>query len=69
MKLSFGNMTFELNIFNICKKNGDNDDVHKVNLIESLVQDQFNLSSFSDPFEECLVQFDDIDSVPYSLFI
>jgi hypothetical protein len=36
MKLSFGNMTLEMNIFNICKQLGDDND-----LIEELVYDQF----------------------------
>jgi hypothetical protein len=37
MKLSFGNMTLEVNIFNICKQPGDDDGFHEVNLIETLV--------------------------------
>lgn len=37
MKLSFDNMTLELNIFNICKQPGDVDDVHEVNFVETLV--------------------------------
>ena len=56
MKLSFGNMTLELNIFNICKQPGDVEDVHEVNLIETLVQDHFLPSLFSNPLEACLSQ-------------
>jgi hypothetical protein len=41
MKLSFGNMTLEMNIFNICKQPGDNNDLHEVDFIEKLVHDQF----------------------------
>uniref|UniRef100_A0A2N9I6A0 RNA-directed DNA polymerase n=1 Tax=Fagus sylvatica TaxID=28930 RepID=A0A2N9I6A0_FAGSY len=61
MKLSFGNMTLEVNIFNICKQPGDDDGFHEVNLIETLVQDQFNLTCFSDPLESCLVNSLDFD--------
>jgi hypothetical protein len=61
MKLSFGNMTLELNIFNICKQPGDDDGFHEVNLIETLVQNQFNLTCFSDPLESCLVNSLDFD--------
>ncbi|KAG7952028.1 hypothetical protein I3843_12G037700 [Carya illinoinensis] len=62
-------MTLELNIFNICKQPGDDDDVHEVNLIQTLVQNKFDLSSFSNPLEACLVHganFDD-DSVLASM--
>jgi hypothetical protein len=46
MKLSFGNMTLEMNIFNICKQPGDDNDLKEVDLIEELVYDQFE-STFS----------------------
>jgi hypothetical protein len=41
MKLSFENMTLEMNIFNICKQPGDDNDLQEVDLIEELVYDQF----------------------------
>ena len=47
LKLSFSNMTLELNIFNTCKQTRDEEDVHEVNLIETIVQDQ--------TLETCLV--------------
>ena len=47
LKLSFGNMTLELNIFNNCKQTRDEEDVHEVNLTETIVQDQTS--------ETCLV--------------
>ena len=34
MKLSFGNMTLEMNIFNIYKQPGDDNDLQEVNFIE-----------------------------------
>jgi hypothetical protein len=46
MKLSFRNMTLEMNIFNICKQPGDDNDLQEVDLIEILVYGQFK-STFS----------------------
>ena len=40
MKLSFGNMAMKMNIFNICKQPGDDNDLQEVDLIEELVHDQ-----------------------------
>jgi hypothetical protein len=47
MKLSFGNMTLEMNIFNICKQLGDDND-----LIEELVYDQFESTLSKTKFDE-----------------
>jgi len=41
MKLSFGNMTLEMDIFKICKQPGDDNDLQEVDFIEKLVHDQF----------------------------
>jgi hypothetical protein len=41
IKLSFGNMTLEMNVFNICKQPRDDNDLQEVDLIEELVYDQF----------------------------
>ena len=46
LKLSFGNMTLDFNIFNTCKQTKDEEDVHEVDLIETLVQEQFNKHVF-----------------------
>jgi hypothetical protein len=40
MKLSFGNMTLEMNIFNICKQPKDDNDLQEVDLVEELVYHQ-----------------------------
>jgi len=45
MKVSFGNMTLEMNIFNICKQPGDDNDLHEVDFIEKLVHDKFQTTS------------------------
>jgi hypothetical protein len=52
MKLSFGNMTLEMNIFNICKQPRDNNDLHEVDFIEKLVHDQFETISSEIEFNE-----------------
>ncbi|VVA39437.1 PREDICTED: LOW QUALITY PROTEIN, partial [Prunus dulcis] len=55
MQLSFGNMTLELNIFNICKQPANNEDVDKeVYMIEIIVQNCFNSYFSSDPLQFCL---------------
>jgi len=45
MKLSFRNMTLEMNIFNICKQPEDDDDLQEVDFIEKLVHGQFQTTS------------------------
>ena len=58
MKISFGNMTVELNIFDISKQVLDNEDICEVNMIGSLVQDIFIQSSCEDPPKASLTHFD-----------
>ena len=57
MKLSFGNLTLEMNIFNICKQPGDDNDLQEVDFIEKLVYDQFETTSKTefDEYEELLM--------------
>ncbi|CAL2229339.1 unnamed protein product [Prunus armeniaca] len=55
-QLSFGNMTLELHIFNICKQPGNNENDQEVNMIETIVQNSFNSSCSSDSMQICLVQ-------------
>ena len=45
MKLSFRNMTLEMNIFNICKQPGDDNDLQEVDFIEKIVHGQFQTTS------------------------
>ena len=52
MKLSFGNMTLEMNIFNICKQPGDDNDLQEVDFIEKLVHDQFQTTSSETKIDE-----------------
>ena len=58
MKISFGNMTVELNIFDISKQVPENEDICDVNMIGSLVHDTFIQSSCEDPLKACLTLFD-----------
>ena len=55
MKLSFGNMTVNLNIFNVIKEIGDEEDVCEVNMIDSVVQNYIDNVSYDDPLMSCLV--------------
>ena len=55
MTLSFGNMTINLNIFNVIKEIGDDEDVCEVNMIESIVQNYVDHVSYDDPLKSYLV--------------
>ena len=55
MTLSFGNMTVNLNIFNVIKEIGDEEDVCEVNMIDSMVQQYVDHVSYDDPLMCCLV--------------
>ena len=57
MKISFGNMTIELNIFDISKQVLENEDICEVNMIEDLVHDTFVQLSCEDPLKACLTLF------------
>ena len=55
MTLSFGNMTVNLNIFNVFKRMGDEEDVCEVNRVDSVVQKYLDNVSYDDPLMSCLV--------------
>ena len=55
MTLSFGNMTVNLNIFNVIKEIGDEEDVCEVHMIDSIVQNYVNNVSYDDPLMSCLI--------------
>ena len=62
MKISFGNMTVELNIFDISKQLVEYDEVRSVCLIQEIIEEFVDESSIEDPLEACLAQFrDDLD--------
>jgi hypothetical protein len=62
MKISFGNMTMELNIFQIKKEPLDYDQMHQVCFIEEIIEEVIEESSIEDPLEACLAQFgEDLD--------
>jgi hypothetical protein len=52
MKLSFENMTLEMNIFNICKQPGDDNDLQEVDIIEEIVYDQLESTLSKIEFNE-----------------
>jgi hypothetical protein len=59
MKISFGNMTVELNIFDISKRPRECDEIRSACLIEEIIEEE---SSTKDPLEECFAQFgEDLD--------
>ena len=66
MTLSFGNMTVNLNIFNVIKEIGDDEDVCEVNMIESIVQNYVDHVSYDDPLKSCLVSLSCVEEVTTS---
>ena len=58
MKISFGNMIVELNIFDISKQLLDNEDICEIKMIEGLAYDTFIQLSCEDPLKACLTLFD-----------
>jgi hypothetical protein len=62
MKISFGNMTVELNIFYIRKQPLDYNQMNQVCLIEEIIDEVIEESSIEDPLKACLAQFcEDLD--------
>ena len=55
MTLSFGNMTVNLNIFNVIKGMGDEGDVCEVNMVDFVVQKYLDNVSHDDPLKLCMV--------------
>jgi hypothetical protein len=53
MKISFENMTVELNIFQIRKQPLDYDQMHQVCLIKEIINEVIEESSIEDPLEAC----------------
>ena len=66
MTLSFGNMTVNLNIFNVIKKIGDDEDVCEVNMIEYVVQNYVDHVSYDNPLKSCLVSPSCVEEVTTS---
>lgn len=56
MKLSFWNMPHDANIFSIPRQPNlqQEDDIHEVSLIDSIVEDHFNLTQYGNPIGSCL---------------
>ena len=66
MKISFGNMTLELNVFNISRQiSPENDDLCELNFIDDFVNDSLTFSN-SNYFDDYMASFNDdfdIDSI------
>ena len=66
MTLSFGNMTVNLNIFNVIKKIRDEEDVCEINMIDSVVQKYLDNVSYDDPLMSCPVNPSWVEEVTIS---
>lgn len=54
MKLSFSNMTIELNVFRMCNQPWSDDDIHEVNMVDSLIEEEFRETTCSNHLEVLL---------------
>jgi hypothetical protein len=62
MKISFGNMTVELNIFDISKQPLETTEIGSACLIEEIIEDTIDETSIEAPLEACFAQFgEDLD--------
>ena len=66
LTLSFGNMIVNMNIFNVIKEIGDEEDVCGVNMIESVVQNYVDHVSYDYPLKSCLVSPSCVEKVTTS---
>ena len=66
MTLSFGNMIVNLNIFNVIKEIGDEEDVCEVNMIDYVVQNYVDNVSYDDLLMSCLVHPSWVEEVSIS---
>jgi hypothetical protein len=57
IKISFGNMTVELDLFDISNKPRECDEIGSAYLIEEILEEAVKESSIEDPLEACLAQF------------
>ena len=58
MNLSFGNMTLELNVFNMCKQPYDEDNENEsMELIKPILEEHIQERSLSDPMDNCEANF------------
>ncbi|KAH9803331.1 hypothetical protein KPL71_001722 [Citrus sinensis] len=65
MQLSFGNMTMELNIFNVPKQTQEDDEVVEVDMIEASIDDSLISNHRDNPLTPCTTNSDfsiDVDS-------
>ena len=54
MKLSFGNMTLEVNVFNIAKQPPNEDEFYHADMIDTLVTEEYYKSREFDPWNYIL---------------
>ena len=58
MTLSYGNMSMDVNIFNIPKQpNFHEEEIKEVDCVDALVQDYFDATCLEDPVESCIANF------------
>ncbi|XP_058217477.1 uncharacterized protein LOC131328561 [Rhododendron vialii] len=54
LNMTFGNMKMEVNVFNVGSQMGDDENIHEVSLIDTLVEEHVDELLYSDPLEVAL---------------
>ena len=67
MKISFGNMTLEVNVFHIAKQPRDDDECYQTFLIDTLISEEVQLHSSSDDLDNLLRKSESENSGPCEL--
>ena len=67
MKISFGNMTLEVNVFHIAKQPRDDDECYQTFLIDTLISEEVQLHSSSDNLDNLLRKSESENSGPCEL--
>ena len=63
LKLLFGNITLETNIFTMGNQSSEVDQIEKVNFIESVIQEHVDREFMEDPIERALVRNESNDQL------
>ena len=67
MKITFGNMTLEVNVFHIAKQPHDDDECHQTFMIDTLVSEEVQMQSDSNNLDDLLHNSDSESSGPREL--
>lgn len=68
MKIAFGNMALEMNVFNIAKQPRDDDECYQTFFIDILIEEEVQLQSKYDNLEDFFQNFESFNSFELATF-